>query len=179
MFYGYGNENNFIFDNSDYFFDSHFIKVILQYSISDGSFPLELNLLPQIHFLRHQLDNEFFVIETDENFEENRRRFTKLKSMQLIALQFEFRVKRKISERLEGYAFLAIGPAAIDTKTERVAKGLVFIENLGLGISYKMNKKLFFDFKPSFSHVSNAYIKIPNSGYNYLSFEIGLSLELK
>ena len=179
LLYGYGNERNFIFDDTDYFFNSHSVKVILHFPLSNGSIPLELNLLPQIHFMRHQLKNEFFIFEWEENYEEKRRLFTTLRSLQLIALQFEFRVNRKISNVLNGYAFLAFGPAVIDNESERLSKGFTFIENIGLGLSGKLNKNLFFDLKPNFGHVSNANIKLPNSGYNFLGIEIGLSLKLK
>lgn len=178
IFYGYGNEENFLFNDKDYAYKTEVIKVTIHYPISEGFFQFELNLQPQVHFIEHQLLNEYFVLTTDENYEENRVLFTKKKSMQLYAIQFELLVKRKISRKLEGYAFMGIGPAVIDTETERVAKGFTIIENLGIGISYEISNNLLFDIKPNFNHVSNAQIKLPNSGYNTFGIEIGLSIKL-
>ena len=178
IFYGVGNEKNFVFYNHDYFYKTHIVKVNVHYAIRNGFFQLELNLQPQLHFIKHQLLNKYFVLPTDENYEENRIAFTKLKSIQLYALQFELLAKRKITKRLEAFAFFAIGPAIIDTETERLSKGYTFIENIGLGLSFELREKLFLDVKPSFNNISNAQFQLSNSGYNTLNFEIGLSMIL-
>lgn len=178
IFYGVGNEKNFAFDSDDYFYKTHILKVNVHYSIRKGLFQLELNLQPQLHFIKHQLLNKYFVLPSDENYEENRIAFTKLKSIQLYALQFELLAKRKITKRLEASAFFAIGPAIIDTETERLSKGFTFIENVGLGVSFELREKLFLEVKPSFNHISNGEFQLSNSGYNTMNFEIGLSMIL-
>ena len=178
IFYGVGNEKNFAFDNHDYFYKTQILKVNVHYAIRNGFFQLELNLQPQLHFIKHQLLNKYFVLPTDENYEENRLAFTKLKSIRLYALQFELLAKRKISKRLEAIAFFAIGPAIIDTETERLSRGFTFIENIGLGLSFELREKLFLDIKPSFNHISNGEFQLSNSGYNTINFEIGFSIIL-
>ena len=75
-------------------------------------------------------------------------------------------------------AFFAVGPGVIDTQTERLARGFTFIENLGIGIRYELLNDFFVEFKPNFNHVSNARLQLPNSGYNVLNLEFGLSWEL-
>ena len=115
---------------------------------------------------------------SDENYEENRILFTRLKSMQLYALQFELLAKWKFLKKLDGYVFFAIGPGIIDTETERLTQGFTFIENIGVGLSYSISEQLLFDIKPSYNHISNAQIQLSNSGYNSLNIEVGLSLRL-
>jgi len=173
--YGLGNEHTFLFDDPDYLYKTQYLKASFQYTLNTKKYHLGIAIQPQVHFLKHQLLNKFFVQSFQENFEENRIIFTKLKSMQLYALTFEINVSRKIFKRLEALAFFGIGPAIIDTQTERLAKGFTFIENLGVGIRYQITNKLFFEAKPNINHVSNARIQLPNSGYNVLNLEIGVS----
>lgn len=178
IYYGFGNEHNILFDDADYSYKTQFLKASFQYALNDRVYRWGLAVQPQIHFLKHQLLNPFFVRETEENFEEDRAIFTKLKSMQLYALEFEISVRRNLTKKLEVSAFFGFGPAIIDTKTERLAKGFTFIENIGLGIHYNLFKKLFLDLRPTFNHVSNARIQLPNSGYNVVNLEVGVSWNL-
>ena len=177
-YFGFGNEQNFIFDDLDYFYNTHYIKISLHYPLNDNTFQLELNLQPQIHFIKHQLLNKYFVLQTDDNYEDKRVSFTKLKSMRLYELQFELMAKRKVSKKIDAFAFLSFGPATVDRETERLKEGFTFIENLGLGLSYRLNENTIVEIKPSFNHISNAQIRLPNSGYNVLNLEIGLSIKL-
>ena len=178
IYYGFGNQHNILFDDTDYSYKTQFLKASFQYYLNNKVYRWGLAVQPQIHFLKHQLLNPFFVRNIEENFEEDRIIFTKLKSMQLYALEFEINVRRSITKNLEVSAFFGFGPAIIDTRTERLAKGFTFIENIGLGIHYKLFKKLFLEFRPTFNHVSNAGIKLPNSGYNVVNLEIGFSWSL-
>jgi len=104
--------------------------------------------------------------------------FTRLKSMHLYVLTFEVSVRRHIFKNFEIAAFFAVGPGSIDTRTERLAKGFTFMENLGIALHYKLSKKLFLELRPTFSHVSNARLKLPNSGYNSMNLEAGISWNL-
>jgi hypothetical protein len=178
IYYGLGNEDNFIFDDPDYLYKTTYIKASFSYLLNNSSFQWSLAVQPQVHFLKHQLLNEFFIQSSEENFEANRIRFTQLKSMRLYALTFEISVRRKILNKTEVFAFFAVGPGTIDTQTERLAKGFTFIENLGIGIRHEFLKNVFLEAKPTINHVSNAGLQLPNSGYNVLNFEIGLSWNL-
>lgn len=178
IYYGVGNESNFIFDDLDYLYKTQYLKASFNYALSAKKYTWSLAIQPQVHFLKHQLLNKFFVQPFQENFEENRIIFTKLKSMRLYGLTFEINVRRKILNRTEILAFLAVGPGIINTETERSGKGFTFIENLGIGIRYELLNEFFIEFKPNFNHVSNAGLQLPNSGYNVLNLEFGLSWEL-
>lgn len=178
IYYGLGNESNFIFDDPDYLYKTQYLKASFNYALNDKKHKWSLVIQPQIHFLKHQLLNKFFVQSFQENFEENRIIFTKLKSMRLYGVTFEINIRRKILKKTEVLAFFAVGPGIIDTQTERLAKGFTFIENLGIGIRYELLNDFFVEFKPNFNHVSNARLQLPNSGYNVLNLEFGLSWEL-
>ncbi len=178
IYYGFGNEHNILFNDADYSYKTQFLKVSFQYALNNRTYRWGLAVQPQIHFLKHQLLNPFFVREIEENFEEDRIIFTKLKSMRLYALEFEINVRRNLTKKLEVSAFFGVGPAVINTRTERLAKGFTFIENIGLGIHYKLLKRLYLEVRPTFNHISNARIKLPNSGYNVVNLEVGVSLNL-
>ena len=98
--------------------------------------------------------------------------------MRLYGIEFEINISRKILKKMEAKAFLGVGPAYIDTKTERLARGFTFIQNFGIAIRYQIGKQLFIELRPHLRHTSNAGITLPNSGYNTLNMEMGLSIEL-
>lgn len=178
IYYGIGNENTFLFDDTDYLYKTKYIKASFEYALNNSKYSWSLAIQPQIHFLKHQLLNPFFVREIEPNFEEDRVTFTQLKSMRLYGLEVEINVHRLVFKKLEVSTFLAIGPAIIDTRTERLAKGFTFMETIGFGIHYKLSNKLFLMLRPTFSHISNARIQLPNSGYNVLNLETGVSWKL-
>ncbi len=178
IYYGFGNENNLLFDDDDYLYKTQYLKASFQYRLNKKKYQLGLAIQPQVHFIQHQLLNIFFVQPTDANFEEQRVTFSQLKSMQLYALGFEINVRRTIFEKTDLLAFFAIGPATIDTETERLAQGFTFIESLGIGIRHELLDSLFLELRPTYTHVSNAGLQLPNSGYNVLNLEFGLSWEL-
>ena len=95
IYYGLGNENNVIFDDLDYLYKTQYLKASFNYALNDKKYKWSLAVQPQVHFLKHQLLNKFFVQSFQENFEENRITFTKLKSMQLYAIAFEISVRQK------------------------------------------------------------------------------------
>lgn len=133
---------------------------------------------PQIQFLKHQLFNEYFVLPTEENFEEKIKEFTTPKKMNLYALELGFTIKKELLKKLDVLATFGLGIATIDTRTERLAKGFTFIENFSLGFSYKTSKKTILYLGSNIGHVSNLNFKSPNGGYNVLGLEIGVSFLL-
>ncbi len=178
VYYGIGNENTFLFNDTDYLYKTQYLKVSFQYVLSDKKNRLSLGIQPQIHFLKHQLLNPFFVRESEINFEQDRISFNKLKQMHLYGLEVELNIRRTIFSKFDVSAFLAIGPALIDTRTERLAKGFTFIETIGFGIDYRLSNRICLSVRPAFSHISNARIQLPNSGYNVLNLETGISWKL-
>jgi len=176
FYFGFGNEANIVTEDPDYLYKTNLLKASLYYKLNKRAFQLGLSIQPQVHFIEHQLLNEYFVRSFEENYLENRIIFTQLKSMQLYALAVELSLKRTIFKKIDVAIFLGVGPAIIDTQTERLAKGFTFIENLGIAISTPITNTIKLDVRPNFNHVSNAQIQIPNSGYNVLNLEIGFTV---
>ncbi|WP_298781463.1 acyloxyacyl hydrolase [uncultured Polaribacter sp.] len=177
--YNYGINENFVFDDPDYTYSTNTYKLQAFYKL--GSFKkidFELIVQPQIQFLKHQLINEQFVTPEDENYLEKRAEFTQVKNMSLLAIEFGFAAKRKISKKLDIQGTISLGFSYIDTRSERLAKGFTFIENFSVGFSYKILKYNYLYIGTNFGHVSNLDFQKPNDGYNNLGLEIGYSFFL-
>lgn len=67
---------------------------------------------------------------------------------------------------------LGLGAGYVDVKTERLARGFTCIENISLGLAHSLNNSEIY-VGSNFGHISNLNIKLPNSDYNILGFEIG------
>ena len=177
--YNNAKDKNFIFDDKDYTYSTETYKLQVFYNLGSWkSYDFELIVQPQIQFLKHQLFNEYFVLPTEENFEEKIKEFTAPKKMNLYALELGFTIKKELLKKLDVLATFGLGIATIDTRTERLAKGFTFIENFSLGFSYKTSKKTILYLGSNIGHVSNLNFKSPNGGYNVLGLEIGVSFLL-
>jgi hypothetical protein len=68
--YNYGTDENFIFNDKDYSYSTNTFKGQAFYQLGNWkNLKLELIVQPQIKVLKHQLLNEFFVLESDENYQ--------------------------------------------------------------------------------------------------------------
>ena len=178
--YNNGSNENFIFDDPDYTYSTQTYKAQLFYQLGSWKkVDFELVVQPQIHFLRHQLLNEWFVTPDQENFQDKIAEFTKHKSMHLYGIEFGFSGVKKIIQKLYFQGSLSLGFSVINTRTERLAKGFTFIENLSLGFLYKTTPKHHFYIGTGFGHVSNLDFQKPNDGYNTLGFDVGYAFVLK
>ena len=178
--YNQANEENLFFDDKDYSYSTKTYKLQAFYNLGKWkSFNFELIVQPQYQVLQHQLHNEYFILPTEENFQDKITEFTKPKTMHLYAFELGFVLKKKIIKKLDLQATVGLGIATIDTRTERLAKGFTFIENGSVGFSYKNSEKTFLYLGSNIGHVSNLNFKYPNSGYNILGIEIGFSYLLK
>ena len=99
--------------------------------------------------------------------------------MHLYAFELGFVIKKKISRRLDYLIKMGLGIAAIDTRTERLAKGFTFIENATLGLSYNLVDKTFLFIGCNIGHVSNLDTQKPNNGYSFVGFEVGVAYSIK
>jgi hypothetical protein len=75
------------------------------------------------------------------------------------------------------YQMLGSGPHFITAELPRQAKGFIFSDNLAIGFFKQLNKEnpLFLNFQFRVRHISNAGLKLPNSGVNTLNVLVGLS----
>lgn len=177
--YNYGDEDNFIFNDTDYSYKTNTYKLQAFYKL--GSWKknnFELIVQPQVQFLEHRLINEQFITPDQEDYLAKRLEFTKSKSMNLYGLEMAFVLSRNIFDKLDFQTSISLGFSYIDTRTERLAKGFTFIENFSLGFSYNIFKNSFLFIGSNFGHVSNLNFQKPNDGYNILGVEVGYSFLL-
>ena len=180
VLYNTVNANNFIFEDEDYKYTSNTLKLQAFYNLGKWrSFDFELIVQPQIQVIKHQLLNSYFVLPSEENFEDKIIEFTTPKTMHLYAFELGFVVKREIVKNLDFQFTAGLGVATIDTRTERLAKGFTFLENASLGFSYKTTKKTALYIGSNIGHISNLDFQSPNNGYTFLGFEVGVSYFLK
>lgn len=175
-----GNENNFLFDDTDYFYQSNTIKGQFFYPLTQlGTVAISLVIQPQIQFVQHQLYNEHFVKPEEVNFVLKRQRFTKLKNLSITGIEFSIEAKQQIYRRFSMYIQIGLGFAYIDKETERLAKGFTFIENGNLGMSYRLNTNTSIRLFNGLGHVSNFDFQRPNSGYNIFNTGVSIQYSLK
>lgn len=179
--YNYGNEDNFLFDDTDYYYETNTYKLQLIYTLGSWKkLNFELAVQPQIQFLKHQLLNFWFVQpEYGADYLEKRAIYTKFKVMNLYAFELAFNIQKQLFKQLNIQLGIGAGVSIIDTETERLAKGFTFIENFSLGFNYQTSLKTSLYLGTNFGHVSNLDFKLPNDGYNILGIELGISYILK
>jgi hypothetical protein len=172
--YGIGNE----LKNSDYTYTNSYYKLQFYYTVKQAKrFKYEVLLQPEVNFAKHQLLNFYFVKPDDPNYIEKRERYTKLKDIKEYVLNIGFLMRKPILKKASIYFSGSVGPMIIDTETERLSKGFAFSNVVALGITFKVNK-ITFDIRPNFRHVSNAGLKMLNSGYDTKNIDLSFLFPL-
>jgi len=175
ILYNFTTEDNFLFNDPDYRYQAHILKIQGFYSLQKwNNSEIELIVQPQIHKIQHQLINEQFVLPSESNYLQKRLEFTTPKSIALVGLEFAISFRQQLSTKLNAVFTAGVGIAHIDRRTERLAKGFTFIENISLGFDYQLFKKIIISSSMQFGHVSNFDIQQPNSGYSTMGFELGI-----
>ena len=175
-----GNENNFLFDDTDYFYRTNTLKLELHYPLTQWKkIDISLILQPQIQFIQHQLYNKYFVVVEEPNDLEKQERYAKLKDLSITALEVTVDVKKQLFRNTALFLQVGLGIGYIDTETERLAKGFTFIENANLGLEYSINTKTSIRLFSGLGHVSNFNFQFPNSGYNILNTGFSFQYSLK
>ena len=178
--YNNAQSDNFIFNDKDFTYSTKTYKLQAFYNLGNWkSLDFELIAQPQYQVLKHQLINEQFVLPSEENYKGKRTEFTTPKTMHLYAFELGFVMKKALLEKLDFLVTIGLGLAAIDTRSERLAKGFTFIENGSLGLSYKITKDTFAYLGSNVGHVSNLDFQTPNAGFSVVGFEAGISYVLK
>jgi hypothetical protein len=178
--YNNAQSDNFIFDDKDFTYSTKTYKLQAFYNLGSWkSLDFELSAQPQYQVLKHQLINEQFVLPSEESYLEKRTEFTTPKTMHLYGFELGFVLKKALLKKLNFLVTIGLGLAAIDTRTERLAKGFTFIENASLGLSYKITKHTFVYLGSNLGHVSNLDFQTPNAGFSVAGFEVGISYFLK
>lgn len=176
--YGYGNQGGIFLDDKDYSYSSNIFKLQLFYPLSQGKFNLDLEFQPTVGFSKHQLLNFYFIQPNEPDYLEKRAEFTKSKLLTEYIMNTNLILSSKITNMVGVYIFIGVGPMLISKRTERLAKGFAFADNIGLGFSTRTKSKFNFDFRGSLRHLSNAELKHPNSGINIAIIELGVNFKL-
>lgn len=173
ILYNEAKQNNFLFTDRDYNYKTNLLKFQFFYQLNNNNnWRMNLVAQPQIQSIKHQLLNEYFITPEDVNYEYYREKFTQKKHISLYAFELGLQVSKWVYKNLSFEAMLGLGVGYIDVETERLARGFTFIENISLGLVHSLNNSEIY-VGSNFGHISNLNIKLPNSGYNILGFEIG------
>jgi hypothetical protein len=177
--YGTGTQQFFPFNSPDYSYNVRSYKVVLNTQLrKTGSFSFELQFEPGIYSAKHKLLNECFVQPKDgADYLQQRERFTKEKTITEYALNCGMLVRYTPKSRFSFFILGSIGPMISDTETEHLARGFAFSDIIALGVGYKAGK-IMFEIRPGLRHVSNANLKLPNSGHNSSNIDFGISISL-
>ncbi len=175
--YSYGKQGGTFTNDKDYNYNTNSLKLQFYYPLKSGKFDLELVFEPTIGFASHQLLNEFFIRPTEPEFLALRKEFTKKKNLTEYILSTNLLLRRKIYKSHSIYVLIGFGPMYISKRTERLAKGFAFSENISIGISTNIYKNVFFDIRGGYRHLSNAELQQPNSGINIATIEIGFNFK--
>jgi len=177
--YNSAKQNNILFFDDDYDYKTSVFKFQLFYHLKKGEkWNINLIIQPQIQIAKHQLLNEQFITPDDPNYLFLREKFTQKKTLSLYAFELGFQLRRELFNRIFFEVTLGMGAGYIDVESERLAQGFTFIENLSFGFSYSLKSSEIY-LGSNLGHVSNFNIKLPNSGYNILGFEIGYRILIK
>jgi len=90
-------------------------------------------------------------------------------------LNVAFRYKYQLTSKAFIYSQIGSGPHFITVSTRRQVNGFIFSDNIALGLSYFLSKRLIIETEFRFRHISNANIAKPNWGINNAFIVIGLS----
>lgn len=174
--YGYGKQGNFLFEDTDYVYEFNSFKVNSHFLLHrKNNHQWELLAEPTYYQSFHQLYNYWYIgFKYFPTTEEQKALYMTPKEFKEYALNLGLLYRYFIGNHLSVYGYGNIGPAYIDTATERQAKGFVFSDIVALGFQYQLGQ-FSIDYRTFFRHASSANILKPNSGMNALGFEIGIN----
>jgi hypothetical protein len=177
--YGMGTQQIFPYNNSDYNYNVHGYKGLINYPLKiSGKFSYELQIEPGIYLASHRLLNKYFIQpDRGSNYLELRDLFTQEKTITEYALNVGMVVRYSLAKNFSGFVLGSIGPMFSDTETERLARGFAFSDIFAFGVAYKVGK-IMFEIRPGIRHVSNLNTQYPNSGHNSSNIDFGISIAL-
>jgi len=170
---GFSQQDIFPFNDADYTHTSRYIKLQVGKEVWEKELQsLEVLIEPSVYFVEHQLLNLFFITPSTPNFAEQRDRFTQKRSFEEYALNLGLVYGYELTDRFKAYGMISIGPMTSTADTERLKRGFSFSDILGMGMRYQIGR-LSYDIRFTLRHVSNANLRLPNSGHNSAGIEIG------
>lgn len=177
--FGIGKQQIFPYDSRDYRYDVKGYKALINFPFKKKNlFSFEVQLEPGIYIAQHQLLEPWFMQPADgADYMEKRVIFMREKTITEYVLNVGFLARYNLKKRFSFYVLASIGPMFSDTETERLARGFAFSDIGAIGAAYRRGK-LMYEIRTGVRHVSNADLKMPNSGHNSSNIDFGLSLFL-
>ena len=128
------------------------------------------------YFSKHQLLNKWFTTTTYfDDFPENfQQKMLENKTIHQLAAHLGITFNWYFNPRVAIFGYGSIGPMWTSQQTERLAAGLAFSDNIGLGIKVKHKEFFWISSTLVLRHESNADLKFPNSGHNTVGVRLGL-----
>jgi len=174
---GYASQQAFPFDNEDYTLTQHHILGHLRLQqFQLGSFKVDILSELGYYFSKHQLLNKWFT--TTSFFDDFPADFQEYamteKNIHQLAAHLGMTFNWFLNPKIAVFGYSSIGPMWTSKLTERLAAGVAFSDNVGLGFKIQYNERLWISSTLVLRHESNADLKFPNSGHNTTGLRLGL-----
>jgi Lipid A 3-O-deacylase (PagL) len=154
-----GNDNHRLALKANYYYRVTFYQLQYYFTVSDKkTFGIDILAQPQYNLTKYKpYDDATNYLEGYE-----------------AGINIGLLLRKKISnDRLSFYLLLSVGPHYASATPHRQSNGFLFSDNLDGGLNFRLYKKLYFDIRPGFRHISNARIKLPNAGVNDMTVTEG------
>ena len=177
--YGRGTQQSFPFNSQDYHYNYSALRLLLNYRFSEiSSWKFEITAEPVLYRAHHQLLNANYVQPRHgDDYLEQREWLTKEKSINDYALELGIVVRHQTFTNLSFFIQGSVGPMLTNRYTERMARGFAFSDIIAIGCSPRLGN-LQLMFRTGVRHISNFNLQEPNSGYNAVLFDMGLTYNL-
>lgn len=179
--FGYGTQQTAPFHLLDYDFEQG--HVLGQLGLKNIVLKkLHITLLAEggYYYAQHQLINKWFT--TTEFFsdfpDDFQQSMLQKKSIHQLVFHAAIELSHLITPKTQLFGYAAIGPMWTSQQTERLAKGIAFSDNIGVGLKFKLYQNMWLSNLVVLRHESNADLQFPNSGHNTLGVRIGVVFNL-
>jgi len=165
---GHAQDSSFRFKSSGGIIGyGHEINIDTRYNpiFFAGDFSWQFGKEKRKDFLAFYLEPQFNLVATE--------RPTDIEFGTNIGLRYY----QQLSPKFYLYQMLGSGPHFITADLPHQAKGFIFSDNLAVGFYQQVSEKksLFLNVQFRVRHISNAGLKLPNSGVNTLNILVGLA----
>lgn len=128
------------------------------------------------YFSKHQLLNKWFTTTSFfEHFPADFQEYAMTKkNIHQLAAHLGMTFNWFLNPKIAVFGYGSIGPMWTSKLTERLAAGVAFSDNFGLGFKIQYNERLWISSTLVLRHESNADLKFPNSGHNTIGIRLGL-----
>ncbi len=178
---GYGTQQAAPFNSTEYYYEQRSILGSIHLKeLMHNKINLDIWLQSGYFNATHQLLNKWFTTTHffDDFPEDFQQKMLQQKTLHQVVAQLAIELTHYIFPNIQLYGYAAIGPMWVGQQTERLAKGLAFSDNLGLGMKFKIDHDIWLNSTLVLRHESNANLKFPNSGHNTIGLRLGLLFNL-